>query len=398
MKTELKDNVLTIFLERRIDSNNAPEVEKKLLDIAAQNDSASKIQIDVDKLEYISSAGLRVLLKLRKEIKKPLPVINASNELYEIFNVTGFVELLEVHKKMREVSVEGCELIGEGVYGKVYRIDPETIVKVYKSGIGLELVEQERNTSQKAFLLGVPTAISYDVVKCGEGYGVVYEMINAKTEAQIFNEDPSQIPELSVKSAELLKALHKIVPDSDSGLPNFKQTLLDWAASLADFLSEEEMKKIKKFISAIPDRRTLIHGDYHSKNIMVKNGELQLIDIGEACVGHPIFDIATLMLLYILTPQGSAGLTEEEGRAILGFDFQYASQVWDIMCGTYFSLSSREEIEAITKKLMPYCWLLVSYRTTLAPVFKAEELPGLMDHVVCKNLLPLIDTAEPLDF
>ncbi|MBQ7151663.1 MAG: STAS domain-containing protein, partial [Synergistaceae bacterium] len=71
MKTELKDNTLTIFLEGRVDSNNASELEKKLFDVLTQNASAAKIQIDVDRLEYISSAGLRVLLKLRKEIKKP---------------------------------------------------------------------------------------------------------------------------------------------------------------------------------------------------------------------------------------------------------------------------------------------------------------------------------------
>ena len=187
MKTELKDNVLTIFLEGRIDSNNAPELEKKLLDIAAQNDPATKIQIDVDKLEYISSAGLRVLLKLRKEIKKPLPVINASNELYEIFNVTGFVELLEVHKKMREVSVEGCELIGEGANGKVYRLTKDEMIKVFQHKVTLEEIEAEREASRKAFLLGVPCAIAFDTVRCGDSYGTIYEMLNAKTLTEIIS-------------------------------------------------------------------------------------------------------------------------------------------------------------------------------------------------------------------
>ena len=114
-------------------------------------------------------------MKLRKSLDKPLPMINVSRDVYDILETTGFTELLEVKKALREVSVEGCELIGAGGYGKVYRIDPETIVKIYNPGISLEFVEQERRTSQKAFLMGVPTAISYDVVKCGDCCGVVYE-------------------------------------------------------------------------------------------------------------------------------------------------------------------------------------------------------------------------------
>ena len=398
MKTELKDNVLTIFLEGRVDSNNAPELEKELLDIAAQNDSASKIQIDVDKLEYISSAGLRVLLKLRKEIKNPLPVINASNELYEIFSVTGFVELLEVHKKMREVSVEGCEVIGTGVFATVYRLDSDTIVKIYRPEIKLDFIEQERNTSQSAFLLGVPTAISYDVVKCGESYGVVYEMINAKTVAQIFDEDPGKIPEIARKLAEFLKELHAIVPGPDAKLPNRKQEVLNWCDSISKHLTKEEAEKLKNFIQNIPERDTFLHGDYHAKNIMLRDGEFQLIDIGSAAVGHPIFDIAfciCILLCDVFPNLPNSEISMDFRRRIIGFDLKYTRQVWEIMCGTYFGLSSPEEIEAKTKKLMPYSFLFIAF--IMANV-RRVPLQIVIEDILRGNLLPAIDTAEPLDF
>ncbi len=135
---------------------------------------------------------------------------------------------------MREISIEGCEVIGEGGYGKVYKIDSETIVKVYNSRVSLEFIEQERNTSQRAFLLGMPTAISYDVVKCGDNYGVVYEMIDAKTMAQIINKEPGRISEMPRKAAELLRELHKIVPGSDSKLSNRKQAVLNGEFQMID--------------------------------------------------------------------------------------------------------------------------------------------------------------------
>ena len=205
MKATLKDDTLTIYLEGRIDSNNAAETEARLIEAISGNPTASKIQIDAGKLTYISSAGLRVLLKARKKTGSPLSVLNVSSEVYDIFSVTGFTELLDVHRKMREVSVDGCEVIGEGANGKVYRLTKDEMIKVFKHNVPLETVEAEREASRKAFLLGVPCAISFDTVKCGESYGTIYEMFNAGTVSERITTDPSRLPELAGSSARLLR-------------------------------------------------------------------------------------------------------------------------------------------------------------------------------------------------
>lgn len=93
--------------------------------------------------------------------------MNVSPEVYEIFHVTGFTKLMDVKKRLREINVEGCEEIGSGAYGRVYRLDSETIAKLYSPSINPAVVERERTISQKAFLMGIPTAISFDMVKCG---------------------------------------------------------------------------------------------------------------------------------------------------------------------------------------------------------------------------------------
>ena len=139
MKTETANNMLTIFLEGRIDTNNSAQTEKEISDAIEQN-SGCEITFDAEKLDYISSAGLRVLLKVQKTKDRPIPVINVSRDVYDIFDTTGFTELLEVRKAFRRISVEGCEVIGKGFYGTVYRIDPETIVKVYESSESLSMI------------------------------------------------------------------------------------------------------------------------------------------------------------------------------------------------------------------------------------------------------------------
>ena len=96
MKTITGQNALTIFLEGRIDTNNAAQTESEIF--AAVEGKTEDIVIDAEKLEYISSAGLRVLMKLRKSIDRELPVINVSRDVYDIFETTGFTELLDVKK------------------------------------------------------------------------------------------------------------------------------------------------------------------------------------------------------------------------------------------------------------------------------------------------------------
>lgn len=167
MKTKQENNVLTVYLEGRIDANNAAEVEKEIMEAVA-SDADADLVIDAEHLEYISSAGLRILMKLRKSAAKPLAVINVSSEVYEIFNVTGFTELLDVKKALRSISVEGLEEIGRGASAKVYRLDRETVLKVFKPGTSLEIIHQENERSRNAFVSGIPTAISYDIVKVGE--------------------------------------------------------------------------------------------------------------------------------------------------------------------------------------------------------------------------------------
>ena len=190
--------VATLFLKGSISAANAHEFEEELL-AAADEAQGDALRLDAEELAYISSAGLRALVKLMKRCADRVSVVNASSEVYDVFDMTGFTTLMDVKRRIREVSVEGCELIGSGGYGKVYRLDEETIVKVYNPGISLEFVEQEHDVSQKAFLMGVPTAISYDVVKVGDCYGVVFEMLDAKTTAQIIEADPSQIPAISTQ-------------------------------------------------------------------------------------------------------------------------------------------------------------------------------------------------------
>ena len=92
---EVTGNNLTVSLEGRLDTTTAPQLEGEL---KSALDGKTELVIDMAKLEYISSAGLRVLLSAQKVMNKQgnMVVKNASDEVKEIFEVTGFSDILTI--------------------------------------------------------------------------------------------------------------------------------------------------------------------------------------------------------------------------------------------------------------------------------------------------------------
>ena len=89
------EKALTIALEGRLDTTTAPELEAVLKDTLA---GVEELTFDFEKLDYISSAGLRVLLAAQKTMNRQgsMKVIHANEMILEIFEVTGFADILTV--------------------------------------------------------------------------------------------------------------------------------------------------------------------------------------------------------------------------------------------------------------------------------------------------------------
>ncbi len=91
----LENDCLTISLEGRLDTTTAPQLETTLKESL---DGVQELVMDFEKLEYISSAGLRVLLSAQKVMSKQgsMKVIHVSDLIKEIFEVTGFIDILTI--------------------------------------------------------------------------------------------------------------------------------------------------------------------------------------------------------------------------------------------------------------------------------------------------------------
>lgn len=93
-KTTQKDSII-LAIEGRVDTTTAPQLDDMIKEAAK---TANSLVLDFKKVEYISSAGLRVLLTGHKAManKYGLKIINANEDIKEIFEVTGFSDILNI--------------------------------------------------------------------------------------------------------------------------------------------------------------------------------------------------------------------------------------------------------------------------------------------------------------
>ena len=95
IEKKVNEKELTVALEGRLDTTAAPVLEGELASVIG---GIETLIFDLEKLEYISSAGLRVLLSAQKTMNKQGKMIvrNASDDVKEIFDVTGFSDILTI--------------------------------------------------------------------------------------------------------------------------------------------------------------------------------------------------------------------------------------------------------------------------------------------------------------
>ena len=383
MRNYVENGTLALMPEGRIDSTNAAAFEKEIEEALAANPGAALV-VDAGKLEYISSAGLRVLMKLRKQAGKALPVMNVSPEVYEIFDMTGFTELLDVKKRLREISVEGCELIGQGGNGSVYRLDADTIVKVYKPWMRLPDIQRERDFARTAFVNGIPSVIAYDVVKVGDCLGVVFEMLKSDTLGHAMRDHPDRLEEYVDKYVALAKTLHTThVPEGS--FTRIQEVYRDRVKNLGQWCSEEEITLLNRIIDDIPNADTVTHNDLHPGNIMLQDGELVLIDMPEVTMGPPICDLTSIYRDMISAPQSGSSNAMEQSA---GMPNDLILKVGNLFFKKYTGIKDPAELEAYFK------WLGLLYAFNVVLVVgsgserAAQNAPFIMDKLLRGVVIP----------
>ena len=294
---------IVLYLKGRIDGSNAAafhdEVMNEFDKVADKN-----FIIDMSDILYVSSAGIRVLISAQKT-GKLYRIINVSKDVHEVFEMTGITQIIKIETKLRNVSVDGLELLGVGTTGVVYKLDDDKVIKVFKEGYTLDRVYDEQEKTRTVLLSGVPCAVPYDIVKVNDQYALIFELVAAQMLSKDFVEaNKNADMEASKNVVNLLckyvKKFHSITLPEGS-LPNKKKEYIDFINELkGKYINEEDADYAYDVVNGIEDSNNYIHGDLNLNNVVKCDGEMMLIDVVDSALGNGIFDINIYVGLYYL--------------------------------------------------------------------------------------------------
>lgn len=379
VKTKCEDGVVYVKIGGRITSANADELYDKLNELT-QEHLGQPITFDVAELEMISSAGLRVFLKIKKA-GVDFKIINASSDVYDVFDITGFVEMFEISKALRKFDVSNKTVIGEGAKGIVFKIDDETIIKVYKADDCTAEIEKERTFAKKALVSGVPTAIPFDIVMVGDHYGSVFELVDAKSVTKACIDDPDNAENLIREYARVMKEMNSISDDGELGfkLPYMQDEVDKWIKFAKEYLPMDQAEKIAQIAGKFGNCNTLVHGDGHPNNAMVTKDGILFIDMDTLCVGDPLYD---LMVVF---------------TALVGFKVADPGNdfipIPDDVCAGYWKIFLEEYYKELTEEERTYkeylCKVLCYLRLFRRGTFVEKKKPHFAENAK-RELLALI--------
>ena len=333
----LDNGVLTVSLDGRMDTEAAVKFEAELAEICKNNPHGSMV-FDAEKLLYVASSGLRTILKMAKT-EKNFSVENVYPAVYSVFEMTGFSRIIKIRKALRKIDLEKCERIGFGGNGAVYRVSEDEIVKVNYNPATYAALDLELAKAKEAFLLGIPTAISFDLVDCGEGKrGVVYETIKSRTLGESIQSNPELMEELTERYVEQLNTLHAVHTDNPV-FGNAKDNYRTQVENASKFLTEEEGKMLEQILDVLPEGDRLVHCDAHPKNIMIQNGDMLWIDMEGMATGHPIYDLISIAAVL------NGMRTDEMSLGICGMDNQTVLKFKDCFIRKYFKTEDPEAVQ-----------------------------------------------------
>lgn len=263
-------------------------------------------------------------------------------------------------RKYKTVSVDGCELIGRGAKGEVYRYDEELVIKVFNENNTYSDVEQEIAKARKAFILGIPTAISFGIVSVGDRYGAMFEMVDSDTISRCIARSPVQVDFFAKLMADVAKIIHGISVSEDAGFPRVSERIRDYITGGVALEDKVIGEKCLKLIDDLPPSDTLVHGDFHTGNVFLQNGEPLMIDMDRVAYGHPIVEISDLCYFYVILGEDDPSVVEK----FMGFSYDTSKRFFESFLRYYLDTENEERLREVSEKasLLGYSRLIRKFR------------------------------------
>ncbi|MBS4172798.1 aminoglycoside phosphotransferase family protein [Bacillus sp. FJAT-49736] len=185
--------------------------------------------------------------------------------------------------------------IGRGNTAEVFLLknNENMVLKLFHKHIPHELIEREYVTSKMIRQLGISAPNVGELIEIEDKWGITYERVNGNSFTQLISSQPFSIRNNAQKFAELQLSFHGKSTDQ---LPS-QRSHLSRNIKGTELLSEKEKQIILDYLELLPEDNKVCHGDYHSDNIIMVNGETKILDWMTGASGNPCGDIARTILI-----------------------------------------------------------------------------------------------------
>lgn len=197
-------------------------------------------------------------------------------------------------RKIKKSEIANMAVIGKGACATIYKLEDDKVLKLYDKGDRntAEFVKNEFDISTEIYNIGITTAKTYELCECDGIYGAVYEFVSGDTMLDMIEKE-GNLSDFISDLSDIGKQIHSNSVDTKI-FPKATELLERLIVHIKPWVNDEQYKHIEMLIDAIPDDNTLIHGDFHPGNIIIRQGKPILIDVGGSSHGHPVFDFISM--------------------------------------------------------------------------------------------------------
>jgi len=272
-----------------------------------------------------------------------------------------------MNKEVHRIDLSAYVQVGEGGNGRTYEqtANPDILLKVNNAPINDEAtVKSELEISQHVLGLGLPTPRMYEMVRVGDGYGMLFERIRGKKSlSRICADDPSRIGEAAGLLVMEGKKLHA-TPCDTGFFPDRKVIAMQAVETV--YYMKDYREKLLAFAQDIDDATTCVHGDFHGGNLIISGEQKPYwIDLGRFSYGSPMFDICHLFLICQVYSQFP------HTQDIFHMNEEQLKCFWDAFATAYTGSADHADFDALAGRFAP---LDVCVRSFLTPTPEAYNV------------------------
>ena len=247
----------------------------------------------------------------------------------------------------------------------MYRYDDELVIKVFNQNNTYHDVEREIALSRKAFILGIPTAISFGIVSVGNQYGAMYELVESETVSEHIARNPGRLETYAELMAELAHTIHRVEVTEGDGFQAASERVRDYIEGGIGRENEALAGKVQSLLDALPVSNTLLHGDFHTGNVFMQKGEPLLIDMDRLSTGHPILELSDLCYFYVILGEEDPAVVEN----FMGFSYKTSRHFFRLFLQFYLGTKDEKRLDEVAEKasLIGYSRLIRKLRRRGTP-------------------------------